>query len=66
MYHYDACVEKFGFTPDSSVSAAQPSEKVPFSIMSETGNSVAIIIIVSLIGITAIGGYFFIRKRKEQ
>ena len=26
----------------------------------------AIIVIVSLVSLTAIGGYFFIRKRKEQ
>ena len=31
-----------------------------------SNNSVTIIIIVSLVSLTAIGGYFFIRKRKEQ
>lgn len=33
---------------------------------SSNGASISVIIIVSLVGLTAIGGYFFIRKRKEQ
>ena len=31
----------------------------------KNGNTVAIIVIVSMISVTAIGGYFFLRKRKE-
>ena len=36
-----------------------------FSI-TNTSDSAMIIVIISLVGLTAIGGYFFIRKRKEQ
>ena len=67
MAHYDACVEKFGFTPDTSLTTAQASARVisAFGIV-QNSNTIAIIVIVSMISVTAIGGYFFIRKRKEQ
>lgn len=45
---------------------AQKSNLVVFNFVKESSNGAAIIIIVSLVGITAIGGYFFLRKRKEQ
>lgn len=32
----------------------------------DSSNATAIIVVVSLVSLTAIGGYFFIRKRKEQ
>ena len=40
----------------------------PFSsfIGKESASTATIIVIVSLVSLTAIGGYFFIRKRKEQ
>ncbi len=40
----------------------------PISIISsnEDSNRIAVLIIVSLISLTAIGGYFFFRKRKEN
>ena len=34
--------------------------------LGKNSNTVAIIVIISMISVTAIGGYFFIRKRKEQ
>ena len=47
--------------------AVQASARVvPFANVINGANGSAIIIIISLIGLTAIGGYFFIRKRKEQ
>ena len=44
------------------------SGKIMPSILgiSNSSSATAIIVIVSLVSITAIGGYFFIRKRKEQ
>lgn len=36
------------------------------SIVNNSGNTVAIIVIISMISVTVIGGYFFLRKRKEQ
>ena len=35
-------------------------------IAGDTNNSALIIIIVSLVSVTAIGGYFFLRKRKQE
>lgn len=32
----------------------------------QNGNTVAIIVVISMISVTAIGGYFFLKKRKEQ
>ena len=55
-----------GDSLDVNNQLAQAS-RVPFiGFSSETSNTAAIIIIVSLVGLTAIGGYFFIRRRKER
>ena len=35
-------------------------------IMGDNANTVAIIVIISMVSVTAIGGYFFLRKRKEN
>lgn len=37
----------------------------PFNDIIKNDSSIAIVIIISLIGITAIGGYFFLRHKKE-
>ena len=50
----------------SAKTFTQNSKAIAFSIVGESANVSAIIIIVSLVSLTAIGGYFFIRKRKEQ
>ena len=42
-----------------------PKENV-LSIISSSSNTITIIVIVSIISTSAIGGYFFIRKRKEN
>ena len=49
-----------GITPLSS------SKAILGGVIGENGSTTAIIVIVSLVSLTAIGGYFFIRKRKEQ
>ena len=36
------------------------------NIIGENTNTVAIIVIISMVSVTAIGGYFFLRKRKEN
>ena len=38
----------------------------PFGYTSESNNTALIIVIISLVGLTAVGGYFLIRRRKEQ
>ena len=37
-----------------------------FFIIGENTNTVAIIVVISMVSITAIGGYFFLKKRKEN
>ena len=66
MAHYDACVTKFGYTPFTGITNVQASAKILPSIVGESGTTVSIIVIISMVSLTAIGGYFFIRKRKEQ
>ena len=48
-----------------SLSNASGANLVSF-INNENTNTVAIIVIISLVSVTAIGGYFFIRKRREN
>ena len=36
------------------------------SILGDNTNVIAIIVVISLVGVTTIGGYFFLRKRKEH
>jgi len=36
------------------------------TLLGENGNSIAVVVIVSVISLSAIGGYFFLRKRREQ
>ena len=45
---------------------AQRATISPLSIVGSSGNTVAIIVVISMISVTAIGGYFFLRKRKEE
>ena len=70
---YDVIVGKFGTTHDYlgrfdvggiNYGAARVTPQTIFDLNS--GTTTAIIVIVSLVSLTAIGGYFAIRKRKEQ
>ena len=36
------------------------------NVMGENTNTVAIIVVISMVSVTAIGGYFFLKKRREQ
>lgn len=69
MATYEACIQKHGqtaFMSDvRSVSAA--SRITSLSLLNDgNSNAVVIIVIISMISVTAIGGHFFLRKRKEQ
>ena len=68
MATYEACIQKHGQTAFmSDVRLVSPSSRITsLSFTNGNGNTVAIIVIVSLISVTAIGGYFFIKKRKEN
>ncbi|MDY6276392.1 MAG: hypothetical protein SPL75_02790 [Bacilli bacterium] len=66
MAHYDACVTKFHYTPFADITNAQPSVVAnPLSLFnSDSATASTVIIIISVIGVSALGG-FFLRKRKE-
>ena len=61
MATYEACIQKHGQTAFmSDVRLVSPSSRITsLSFTNGNGNTVAIIVIVSLISVTAIGGYFF-------
>ena len=64
---YEACIQKHGQTAFmSDVRSVSASSRItPLSIINGNGNTVAIVVIISMISVIAIGGYFFLRKRKE-
>jgi len=68
MATYEACIQKHGQTAFmSDVRLVSASSRItPLSIVNGNGNTVAIIVIVSMISVAAIGGYFLFRRRKEQ
>ena len=68
MKTYEICVQKHGKTAFMSdlVSLGAPQVSPLVNIIGENTNTVAIIVIISMVSVTAIGGYFFLRKRKEN
>ena len=65
---YKACVQVHGKTAFMSdlVSLGAPQVSPLVNIIGENTNTVAIIVIISMVSVTAIGGYFFLRRRKEN
>ena len=61
-----ACNDAAPFDGNDTVVSPIRSSAIIMSINNDTSSVVTIIIMVSLVSLTAIGGYFFIRKRKEQ
>lgn len=53
------------FTYGADTPFAQASAKVLPAIINESGTTVSIIVIISMVSLTAIGGYFFLKRRKE-
>ncbi|MCQ2802738.1 MAG: InlB B-repeat-containing protein [Bacilli bacterium] len=68
MATYETCIQKHGQTAFmSDVRLVSASSRIaPLSFINGDGNTIAIIVVISMISITAIGGYFFLRKRKED
>ncbi len=64
---YDYCVANYGLNEFlDGVRSVGRAPVNPIAIAtSENVNTIAIVAIVSIIGVSAIGGYFFLRKRKE-
>ena len=74
----EACIERMmktyeilvgrGYTAFMSefITVNAPRVSPVINIIGENTNTVAIIVIISMVSVTAIGGYFFLRKRKEN
>ena len=47
-------------------SQSKISEYLINNVFNENANTIAIIVIISLVSVTAIGGYFFIKRREQN
>lgn len=66
MGHYDYCVTKFGFAPFTGISEAQGTAHALQNMINiDEATSVTVIITVALVALTSVGGYFFLKRRKE-
>jgi uncharacterized repeat protein (TIGR02543 family) len=68
---YDYAVAKYGEDYDflgriASGKVNRSIDKVTILNIGNSSNAVSILIITSVVSLTAIGGYFFLRKRREQ
>ena len=70
MKTYEVCVQKHGKNAfmNDLVTLGRASNTNPITIIGAKSdvNVVAIVVITSVVSLTAIGGYFFLRKRKEN
>lgn len=67
MKTYEICVQNHGQTTFMSDLVTVGRAPVsPIANVVDNSNAVAVVVIVSMISVTAIGGYFFLRKRKEN
>lgn len=67
MKTYEICVQKHGQTAFmSELVTLQAARVTPLASIVGNSNTIAIIVVISMISITAIGGYFFLRRRKEN
>ncbi len=67
MKTYEICVQKHGQTAFMSdlITLSSPKVSPLLNVIGKNTNTIAIIVIISMVSVTAIGGYFFLRKRKE-
>jgi len=65
---YEVCVQKHGQTAFMSDLVTLGSPQVNLLLVNITNNSrtISLIVIISIISVGAIGGYFFIRTRKKE
>lgn len=70
MKTYEVCVQKHGQTAFMSdlVTLGRTSNTNPITIIGNKTdmNTIMIVVIASVLSLTAIGGYIFLRKRKEE
>lgn len=64
--HYSGCADFLNTDAGTGRDPVSQSIRIPvISTIVGNGNTVAIVVITSVLGLTAVGGYFFLRKRKE-
>lgn len=64
---YEVCVQKHGQTAFMSDLVSTGRAPIsPVTVVTSNNTTITIVVIASLISMTAIGGYFFLRRRKEQ
>ena len=62
---YIRCVTKHGQTKFmQSIRPVDGAAILPFAIGNDAGSTTAAIVIISIVSLTAVGGFFFIRKKK--
>ena len=69
MRTYEWCVSNYSGTCTafmSDVRTVSSAKYNPISSIGNNGNTIAIITVISLISVSAVGGYFLLRKRKED
>ena len=67
MKTYEWCVSKHKLDPFmSDVRPVESAYISPLQSIANNANVAAVVIVISMITVTAVGGYFFMRKRKEQ
>lgn len=67
MKTYEICVQKHGktaFMSDLVTLGARPVSVL--SSISKNTSTVAIIVVISVVSVVAVGGYFYLRKKKED
>ena len=65
--HYSNCLDFLNTDPGTGRDpVAQASGRTVLNTIMQDSNTVAIIVIISVISVSAVGGYFFLRKRKEN
>ena len=69
LARYDWCTSKYKLTNfmNRTLTRSFTNHALLFNtFVGENTNTVAIIVIISMVSVTAIGGYFFLRRRKEK
>ena len=66
MATYESCIQKHGQKGFIGARPVSSSARIsPISVVKNSGTTTAIIVVTSMLGLGAVGGYFFLRKRKE-
>ncbi len=70
LARYDYVVGKYGTATYSDFMSRNPAQiglvKLALGAINENTHTIAAIVVISLVSVTAIGGYFFIKRRQEN